>query len=78
MANLATAPLCTLSAIRSSAQPACIGTSIAFGVGLLAAGIPLVVVGASKRAAWLEWSKGSRVGVAPAPGGAAATWLWTF
>ena len=76
--NLATAPVCTLSTIRSSAQPACLGTSIAFGVGLLAAGVPLLVVGVGKRSAWVEWSKSQRVGFAPAPGGAMAAWSWTF
>lgn len=60
--DLATAPLCQLSAIRSSAQPACVATSIAFGAALLGAGIPLVVVGARKREVWRSWRASVGVG----------------
>lgn len=67
--NLATAPLCTLAAIRATAQPACIGTSIGFGVAFLGAGIPLVVLGAGRRAAWLK-----SVTVVPTTTGAAVSY----
>jgi hypothetical protein len=70
--NLGTAPLCRLSVIRSSAQPACLVTSIAFGGAFLAAGIPLLVVGARRRGAV------PAVGVAPVVGGAMATWSAKF
>lgn len=74
--NLATSPLCLSSSIRSTAQTPCLATSIAFGVGLLAAGIPLLVVGAHRRAEWSEWTK--RVTVEPAKSGAAGSVAWTF
>lgn len=72
VANLATAPLCALSAVRSTAQPACLATSIAFGVAFLGAGIPLIVVGAKRKAA------APKVGLAPVAGGAVATWSMTW
>ncbi len=50
--TLATTPLCRLSIIRSSAQPACIGTSIGVGAALAAVGIPLLVTGLHQRAAF--------------------------
>ena len=56
-ANLATSPICASGAIRSSARTPCLGLSIGFGVGLLAAGIPLVAVGAARRAEWLTWAR---------------------
>ena len=67
--NLATAPLCKLSAIRASAQPACIGTSIGVGAALLGAGVPLIVIGVQKRNA---------VQVAPTVGGASVVWSGSF
>lgn len=76
VANVATSPLCLSSSIRVSAHTACLGTSLAFGVAFLGAGIPLVVVGALKRAAWVEWSR--RGGVMVMPSGAAATWTMTW
>ncbi len=72
--NLATAPLCTLSAIRSSAQPACVATSVAFGVALLGAGVPLVVLGAKQRAVWSSW----KAGAGAVPSGAVMTLTGRF
>jgi hypothetical protein len=66
--DLATAPLCRLGAIRSSAQPACIGTSVGVGVALLGAGVPLLVLGARQREAWRAWK------LQPTTGGASVTW----
>lgn len=68
--DLATAPLCRLPAIRSSAQPACIGTSVGVGLGLVGAGIPLVVLGAHRREAWRTWR--ASVGV----GSISMAWTW--
>jgi hypothetical protein len=70
--NRGTAPLCTLSVIRSSAQPACLAASLAFGGAFLAVGIPLLVVGARRRGAV------PAVGVAPVVGGALVTWSTKF
>jgi hypothetical protein len=71
VANLATSPLCeTSSLIRSEHRTACLATSIGVGIGLLAAGVPMLVVGAQRRAAV------QRVGltVLPTTGGAVAAW----
>lgn len=70
--DLGTAPLCRLSVIRSSAQPACLVTSIAVGGAALAVGIPLLVVGARRRGSV------PAVGVAPVTGGAMFTWSTKF
>jgi hypothetical protein len=67
VANLATAPLCEISRVGAGQRPACLGTSIGVGVGLLAAGAPLLVVGVRKRIAWLDWQ---RTTVAPVRSGA--------
>jgi hypothetical protein len=76
--NLATSPLCELHAIRLSARTPCLGMSLAFGAGLLALGIPLLVVGSGKRSAWMDWTKRARVGFVGIPGGGAATWTTAF
>ena len=53
---------------RATVWPAgCVGLSVGFAAAMLGAGIPLVVVGAKQRAAWLSWS------VAPSQGGATAS-----
>lgn len=71
--TLATTPLCRLSAIRSSAQPACIATSLAVGGVLAAVGVPLLVLGVRKRA-----SSVPAVSVAPTTGGAVFVWTGKF
>lgn len=70
--NFAGAPLCELHSIRQSARGQCLGMSLGFGLGLSAFGIPLLVVGAGKRAAWLDWTKRTTVVVGPSSG--MATW----
>lgn len=72
VANFATLPLCVADRVPSSQRPACIGTGAGVGGALLGAGIPLVVLGVARRAAWLKWTTGARVGVAN--GGASLTW----
>lgn len=74
VADLATAPLCRLSSIRSSAQPACIGTSVGVGLALVGGSIPLLVYGVRQRAAWTSW----KAGVTPLPGGAGLSFAWRF
>ncbi len=70
--NLAGAPLCELHIIRSTARTPCLVTSLGFGIGLAAVGIPLIVVGAGKRAAWLDWTR--RMTVVAGPGSALVGW----
>lgn len=72
VANIATAPLCELHAIRASARSSCVAMSLAFGGAFLAAGIPLLVVGVGRR------REVGQVGVAPTVGGALATWRTEF
>jgi hypothetical protein len=67
--DIGTAPLCKLSQIRASAQPACIGTSIGVGAALAGAGTALLVVGVGRRRAWETW----KLGTAPTVGGATIT-----
>lgn len=70
--SLLSMPACLASRVPSSEHPACLGTSVAVGVALLGGGIGFTVLGAQRRAAWLEWTKGARVGFTP--GGAALSW----
>lgn len=74
--NLVSAPVCLSSAIKASAHTPCLGLSLGFGAGFLAAGIPLVVLGAQRRSTWQEWTKGARVGMVP--GGAVGAWTATW
>jgi hypothetical protein len=80
--NLLTAPLCTTSLITSDLQSPClIASLVVAGVGL-AVGIPLIVVGANKRAEYNEWKKAHPVAaglwVVPTAGGAAIGWHADF
>lgn len=52
--NLVGAGLC-FATLPSAQRVPCGATSIGFGVAGLAIGIPLVIVGADKRAAWSKW-----------------------
>jgi hypothetical protein len=82
--NLATSPVC-LTIQDSGTQTFCLGLSIGVGVAFAAIGIPLLVVGAGRRRAYLEWKKENGVaahltdlGFEPARGGGTATWHLTF
>jgi hypothetical protein len=80
--NLLSALLCTTSLYSSISTDLCYG--IAFGVGGvgLAVGIPMLVVGANKRAAYREWLKDhpavEELSVIPVRGGAAIVWSADF
>jgi hypothetical protein len=69
--NLASSPACELSAIRSSGHVPCLAMSIAFGGAFVAAGIPLLVVGARRREVAAQLAG---LAVVPGPGGALVAW----
>jgi hypothetical protein len=54
--NLATAPLCKgLTSLSESGRNACFDASLIVGGLFLATGIPLLIVGGTKRSAYKEW-----------------------
>lgn len=55
--NLATAGLCKTDLIERDLQNPCLYASLAVGVSFSGAGIPLLVVGASRRRAYREWQR---------------------
>jgi hypothetical protein len=76
--NAAAAPGCY--SVGNLKHPAlCAGLSVGLGVAFLAAGIPLVVVGSRKRAAFLEWehARGAPV-VTAGPSSASLGWGWAW
>ncbi|APR87453.1 hypothetical protein A7982_12802 [Minicystis rosea] len=84
--NLLTSPICTSSALisRSSRTP-CLALSLGVGIGFLAAGIPMLVVGVGRRNAFRQWKqehgiigKLGDIGFTPAPGGGSMTWQTSF
>jgi hypothetical protein len=83
--NLLTAPICKTDAIASNVQDICLGASIGVGITFMVIGIPMLVVGVSRRNAYVEWKRGGGVAarltdlaVAPVQGGGALTWHATF
>ncbi len=72
--NLATAPGCVSSLVLPGDRGLCVGLSVGFGVGLVAAGMPLLVLGVKRREAWLRWAPS----VTPAQTGAVVGWTGTF
>lgn len=84
--NLLTSPICLTDVIRDrDTQKACLGASLVLGGVLLAIGVPLLVVGSSRRRTYQEWkrqhgalAKLADLAVAPQPGGAALTWKLAF
>lgn len=65
--NLATAPLCMTSLVDDRVEDECLVASLVVGGVMLGVGIPLLAVGASKRAKYLEWRRRSRVDYGFAP-----------
>jgi hypothetical protein len=57
VANLATAAICKTDAIARDLQDPCLYASIGVGVAFSGTGIPLLVVGASRRRAFKEWQR---------------------
>lgn len=55
--NLAAAPVCQTSLVREDVQDECMVTSLVAGGVMLAVGIPLLVVGGTKRARFIEWQE---------------------
>jgi hypothetical protein len=53
--NLATAPLCKTSVINRDVQDICLYASLGVGASFTAAGIPMLVVGSSRRRQYKEW-----------------------
>ena len=53
--NLATAPICKTSVIQDNTQDLCLGLSLGIGGGFVAIGLPLLIVGGSKRSTYNEW-----------------------
>jgi hypothetical protein len=76
-ANLATAPLCEVVSMKPTARTPCVATSVAFGLAFVAAGIPLVVLGAHRRETWNRWHDQGPA-IVPLATGAAVTWRWTW
>jgi hypothetical protein len=74
--NLVGAPLC-MATLPSAQHVPCAATSIAFGLAGLGVGIPLLVVGAGKRAAWVTWEQ-EHLTVAPSSSGALVGWKGAF
>jgi hypothetical protein len=76
--NLLTAPICKTSVIRSDLQDTCLGASLIVAGVALAVGIPLLVVGAGKRADYNAWRRAHPVAaglwLAPITGGGAFGW----
>ena len=66
--NLVGAPLCVATLPQAQRTP-CAATSVAFGLVGVGVGIPLLVVGAGKRAMWLE-----QVKLSPTREGAVVGW----
>lgn len=74
--NAASIGACLSSRVPEGQRPACVGLSAGFAVALLGAGLPLIVIGAERRAAWQEWTKSVRVGVSA--GGASVGWVTSW
>jgi hypothetical protein len=55
--NLATSPICKSSAVSHNMQDTCLYLSLGLGGGLVAAGTPLLIVGAGQRGRYNEWRK---------------------
>jgi hypothetical protein len=53
--NLALAPVCKTDAVSKSSQDVCLYASLGVGIGFTAVGIPLAVVGGSRRRAYNRW-----------------------
>ena len=80
--NLATAPLCKTSIVRSGIQDACFDASLVFGGALAVVGLPLLIVGATQRSTFNEWKRAHPIAsgftLAPLAGGGALGWSATF
>jgi hypothetical protein len=81
--NLATSPLCKTDIIRDGdTQNVCLGVSLAVGGAFVLVGVPLLIVGASKRSTYNEWKArnpvASGLGLSTARGGGALTFEGRF
>jgi hypothetical protein len=83
--NLLTAPICKTDLFSADTQTLCLGLSLGIGIPFVVVGIPLLVVGASRRGAYLEWKRSHGAATRlldldfkPVPGGGALTWHASF
>jgi hypothetical protein len=80
--SLATAPICKTGVVIPQEQSSCFGVSFAVGAPFLAAGIPLIVIGAMERASFAAWMRSHPalfgISFSPNPSGARFGWSITF
>jgi hypothetical protein len=80
--SFVTAPICKTSVVVPQEQSACFGVSFVVGAPFLAAGIPLIAVGAMQRAKFAAWLRDhpALMGVlfSPSTSGVALGWGATF
>jgi hypothetical protein len=82
--NLLTSPICKSSFVDPSISDVCLGVSLGIGGAFVAIGIPMLVVGTSRRSEYLEWRRRNAaaalldVRLARVAGGGVATWQATF
>jgi|HubBroStandDraft_4_1064222.scaffolds.fasta_scaffold377448_2 hypothetical protein len=80
--SFATAPICKTSVVILEEQSSCFGVSFAVGTPFLAAGIPLIVVGAMERASFVAWMRShpalAGISFSPNASGVAIGWSVTF
>jgi hypothetical protein len=80
--NILSAALCSTSLLANGNRDLCYG--LAFGVGAvcLLIGVPMLIVGANKRAAYKEWLKDhpavEGLSLVPVRGGGAVGWSADF
>jgi hypothetical protein len=82
--NLLTAPICVTGAVSPDLQTVCLGAALGIGITFVVVGIPMLVVGVSRRNAYREWKRSggfarlTDLDVTPVPGGSTLTWHATF
>jgi hypothetical protein len=80
--SFATAPICKTSVVIPQEQNSCFDVSFAVGAPFLAAGIPLIVIGAIEHAKYTDWVKRHSpllgFSFSPLAGGSAVGWRATF
>jgi hypothetical protein len=76
--DLATSPLCATDFVRQDLHTACFATTLVVGGVAFSVGLPMLLVGITKRRRFVEWQDKHDVSFAPRPGGAAITWRVTL
>jgi hypothetical protein len=80
--SFAAAPICKTSVIIPQEQSSCFEVSFVVGAPFLAAGVPLIVVGAVRHAKYAAWVRSHPavfgLSFSPTAGGAALGWRGTF